>query len=89
MSRVKKSATRKFRSKGLPVLGVAGMAFSFLTGASPALAHPSLDGLSGARSHDVVLRDEEISDVSLATFYAFDREDQGRAPRTFFKGRSQ
>lgn len=81
MSRVKKSTERKVRSKTTPVLGVAGMTFSLLTGGSAALAHPSLDNLSGARGDNVILKDEEVSDVSLATFYAFDREDQGRAPR--------
>jgi hypothetical protein len=81
MSRAKKSTKRKVRSKTMPVLGVAGMTFSLLTGGSAALAHPSLENSSGARSDNVVLKDEEVSDVSLATFYAFDREDQGRAPR--------
>jgi hypothetical protein len=77
----KKSTKRKVRSKTMPVLGVAGMTFSLLTGGSAALAHPSLEQSSAGRSHDVVLKDEEVSDVSLATFYAFDREDQGRVPR--------
>jgi hypothetical protein len=81
MSRAKKSTKRKVRSKTMPVLGVAGMTFSLLTGGSAALAHPSLENSSGARSDNVVLKDEEVSDVTLATFYAFDREDQGGVPR--------
>lgn len=81
MSRMKKSTKRKARSKTIPVLGVAGMTLSLITGGSAALAHPSLEESSGGRSHDVILKDEEVSDVTLATFYAFDREDQGRQPR--------
>lgn len=81
MSRAKKSTKRKVRSKTMPVLSVAGMTLSLLTGGSAALAHPSLDSSSGARSDNLILKDEEVSDVSLATFYAFDREDQGRSPR--------
>jgi hypothetical protein len=77
----KKSTKRKVRSKTMPVLGVAGITFSLLTGGSAALAHPSLEQPSAGHSHDVVLKDEEVSDVSLATFYAFDREDQGGVPR--------
>lgn len=81
MSRVKKSTKRKARSKAIPVLGVAGMTLSLFAGGSAALAHPSLDNSSGTRSDNVILKDEEVSDVSLATFYAFDREDQARRPR--------
>lgn len=86
MSRVKKSAKRKTRSKTVPVLGVAGVTFSLLTGASAAFAHPSSDRPSGERGHAVLLSDEEVSDVTLATFYAFDREGQGRAPRLRLAG---
>jgi hypothetical protein len=82
MSREKKSAKRKTRSKAMPVLGVAGVTFSLLTGVSAALAHPSLDQSSDSRSHEVVLSEGEIFDVSLATFYAIDQEGQDRAPRT-------
>jgi hypothetical protein len=81
MSRAKKTRTRKVRSKTMPVLGAAGVTFSLLAGGPTALAHPSLDNSPGARSDNLLLKDEEVSDVSLATFYAFDREDQGRAPR--------
>jgi hypothetical protein len=30
-----------------------------------------------APSHEITLGDEEISDVSLATFYVFDKENTG------------
>jgi hypothetical protein len=80
MSRVKNSTKRETRSKATK-LGAAGMTLSLLTGASAALAHPSLNESPDSRTRAVVLSDEEISDVSLATFYAVDRESQSRAPR--------
>ncbi len=79
MSRVKKSTKRKARSKAVPALGVAGM--TLLAGASAALAHPSLDQATVSRSNNMVLSEEELSDVSLATFYVVDREGQGGARR--------
>ena len=79
MSRLKKSAKRKTRGKAVPVLGIAGL--TLLAGASAALAHPSLDQTTHGRGNNVVLSEEEISDVSLATFYVVDREGQGGARR--------
>jgi hypothetical protein len=83
MSRAKNPAKRKTRSKATK-LGVAGMTLSLLTGASAALAHPSLKESPDTRTGGVVLSDEELSDVSLGTFYAADREGQSRAPRRRF-----
>jgi hypothetical protein len=83
MSRVKNSAKRKTRSK-VTKLGVAGMTLSLLTGASAALAHPSLKDTPDTRTGAVVLSDEELSDVSLGTFHAVDREGQSRVPRRRF-----
>src|SRR5579863_8908676 len=81
MSRKKNSTKRKTRSKARR-LGVAGVTLSLLTGASGAFAHPSLTESPDSRNtRGVVLSEEEISDVSLSTFYAVDREGQSRAPR--------
>jgi hypothetical protein len=77
MSHLKKSAKQRTRSKGLPALGIAGL--TLLAGASAALAHPSLDQTTDSGSNKVVLGEEEISDVSLATFYVVDREGQGQS----------
>jgi hypothetical protein len=79
MSHLKKSAKQRTRSKGLPALGIAGL--TLLAGASAALAHPSLDQTTDSGSNKVVLGEEEISDVSLATFYVVDREGQGGVRR--------
>jgi hypothetical protein len=80
MSRAKNSAKRRTRSKATG-LGLAGVTLSLLTGASAALAHPSLNATPDTRARSVVLSEEEISDVTLATFYAVDREGERRMPR--------
>jgi hypothetical protein len=80
MSRAKNSTKRKTRSTATG-LGVAGMALSLLTGTSAALAEPSLNVSPDTRARSVVLSEEEISDVSLATFYAVDHEGQRNLPR--------
>jgi hypothetical protein len=77
LSRLTKPAKRKTRSKAVPVLGVAGM--TFFAGASAALADPSLDPATDNASNKMVLGEEEISDVTLATFYAVDHEGQGES----------
>ncbi len=79
MSRPKTSAKRKTRSKAVPALGVAGM--TLLAGASAALAHPAPGQATDSRSNKLVLSEEEISDVTLATFYAIDHEGQGQGQR--------
>jgi hypothetical protein len=77
MSRLKKSAKRKARGKVVPISGVAGL--TFLAGAPAPPAHPSLVETTDGRGSKMLLGEEEISDVSLATFYAVDREGQGGA----------
>ena len=69
-------AQRNRRSKAVPVLGAAGLSLSLATGASAAI-----DGMSARLltpvSQQKTLREEEISDVSLATFHVFDNEQVG------------
>jgi hypothetical protein len=79
MSRTRKSAKTQIRRKVAPALGVTGM--TLLAGTSAALAHPSLDQAANSGGNKIVLSDEEISDVSLATFYAIDYEGQGQGQR--------
>jgi hypothetical protein len=60
-------------------LGAAGLTFSLAGGAS-ASAVPTSDiprSPNIAPSHEIILGEEEISDVSLATFYVFDKENTG------------
>jgi hypothetical protein len=72
MSDAKQASKRKDRTKAVTVLGVAG-ALSLAGGASGAAVGPPSDTLKAA----VTLYEEEISDVSLSTFYVFDHENAG------------
>ena len=74
MSRGKRNSKQKGRTKAVTVLGVAG-ALSLAGGASRAAVGPPGDTLTANTA--VTLHEEEISDVSLSTFYVFDRENAG------------
>ncbi len=79
MSRAKQGAERKRRGKAVPVLGAAGLSLTLASGASSATEAPAADVLThnAVVSHEIILSEEEISDVSLATFYVFDKENAG------------
>ena len=73
MAQARQSSKRKRRKTAL-VLGAAGVSLTIAGGASataPATNVPSQDTAAG-----IFLAEEEISDVSLATFYVFDKENQ-------------
>src|SRR5215469_9862255 len=72
MSHGNRNSKRKGRTKAVTVLGVAG-ALSLAGGASGAAVGPPGDTLTANTA--VTLHEEEISDVSLSTFYAFDHEN--------------
>jgi hypothetical protein len=81
MSRVKQTSTKKRVMKSAPVLGAAGLTFSMIGGASAA-AVPTADVAQSPTvglGHQVTLGEEEIADVSLATFYVFDKENTASA----------
>src|SRR5512142_1286 len=74
MAKAKQVSKRKRRNTALPVFGAAGISLAMAGGASatpPAANVPSED--TGLR---ITLGEEEISDVSLATFYVFDKENE-------------
>ena len=75
MARAKHTSKRRRRSKALPVLGAAGLLS--LAGGAYAATEPAADlPLQGiASGHEIILGEEEISDVSLGTFYVFDKEN--------------
>jgi len=79
MSRAKQGAERKRRGKAVPVLGAAGLSLMLASGASAATEAPVADVVThnAGVSHEITLSEEEISDVSLATFYVFDKENAG------------
>jgi hypothetical protein len=75
MSHAKQSSTKRKRSiNAVPVLSAAGLSLSLASGASAAIGRPAADMPT---SHEITLCEEEISDVSLATFYVFDNEKAG------------
>jgi len=72
MSRVKQASKRKSVARAaVPALGAAGLTFS-LAGSAAASAVPAVDTpqkLNFSPSQAVTLGEEEIADVSLATFH--------------------
>jgi hypothetical protein len=75
MAQAKQASKRKRAKTSLPVLGAAGVSLAIAGGASataPTTNVPSQD--TGSRTV-ITLGEEEISDVNLATFYVFDKED--------------
>jgi hypothetical protein len=81
MPRVKQASKRKPLTKAVPALGAAGLTFSLVGGAAAAVAPvndvPQTPNYSP--SHQIALGEEEIADVSLATFYVFDKESTAAA----------
>jgi hypothetical protein len=78
MLHAKQASKRKRRGKAIPVLGAAGLSLSLVSGASAA-SGPVADMLTRNTgvNHQITLCEEEISDVSLATFHVFDNENAG------------
>ena len=85
MAQAKRASRGNRPSKTVSVLGIAGMSLAASTGGSPAempsasLAAPTAGSVAiwqNTASFQVPsLDEEEISDVSLATFHLFDKED--------------
>jgi hypothetical protein len=82
MSRVKQaSKTKRVTKAAMPALGAAGLTFALGGGAS-ASAVPTADvqqTTNLAPTQAIMLGEEEIADVSLATFYLFDKENTAQA----------
>jgi hypothetical protein len=77
MSRVKQVPKRKRLTKAaaVPALGAAGLGLS-LVGSASALATADLpQSLNTTPNQRFVLDEEEMVDVSLATFHIFDKEN--------------
>src|ERR1700733_3171800 len=79
MSRVKQTLKRNRRTKAVavPALSAAGLSLS-LVGSASASAVATADvpqSLNTAPNQRFVLSEEEIADVSLATFHLFDKEN--------------
>ena len=73
MPQTKRAAQRKRRSKVVLALGAAGLSLPLGGSASAAIGGMNPDTVS----QQVMLYEEEIADVSLATFHVFDKERAG------------
>jgi hypothetical protein len=74
MLNAKYTPKRKRGAKAVPVLGAAGL-LSLAGGASAAtVSVADLPTQKTAPNHEIILGEEELSDVSLSTFYVFDKE---------------
>jgi hypothetical protein len=78
MSR-KQASKRRGRKKTVAVLGAAGV-LSLAGGASAAIVGPATETPKDdtASRHVFTLSEEEIFDVSLGTFYVYDKENAAR-----------
>src|SRR5262245_15966073 len=63
----RRPSKRKSRACAVPLLSAAGLSLSLASSAPAATVGPV--------GHEITLGEEEISDVSLATFYVFDKEN--------------
>src|SRR5271163_3583486 len=91
MTQAKRASKGKRPSKAVSVLGIAGVSLAASTGGSPAdIPQASLAGPTVGSVADIlwqnkapfqvpILGEEEISDVSLATFHLFDKDNLGNS----------
>jgi hypothetical protein len=77
MARAKNSSKQNSRKRLAPALGIAGVSLAMAGGASASTAGSAVDApvQNTATHHELFLGEEEISDVSLSTFYVFDKEN--------------
>jgi hypothetical protein len=79
MARKKTASKRKARKEAVPVVGMVGVSLSLAGSAAAAPAVPAADTPAwGPTPPQITLSEEEVADVSLGTFYVFDREDTPR-----------
>src|SRR5271154_5963498 len=80
MARAKLASKRRRQKKALPVIGIAGVSLSLAGGAYASTVGSTTDIGSQNISprHEVSIGEEEITDVSLGTFYVFDKENAAK-----------
>jgi hypothetical protein len=78
----KRSSKSERRSKALSALGFAGVSLSMAGGACASMSEASANTppTSQSQNQEIFLGEEEIFDVSLSTFYVFDKENSRRPP---------
>jgi hypothetical protein len=78
MRHKKRTSKRKGRKKAVPVVGAVAASLSLVAGVSAATAVPTTDTpFRDIVRSQITLSEEEIADVSLGTFYVFDKENAG------------
>jgi hypothetical protein len=77
MARAKRASKRRRRRITLPALGAAGVSLVMAGGAAATAPTTNLPSLLDA-APVITLDEEEIADVSLGTFYVFDKENEPR-----------
>jgi hypothetical protein len=79
MAYAKRASKQKRRKMALPAWGAAGISLA-MAGSTSAAVAPTADAPSRGTSLPSVttLGEEEISDISLSTFYVFDKEAGGK-----------
>jgi len=75
MSHTKQASKRKRSRTAVPILGAAGLSLSLAGTAAATTAVPADVPTTNAAGHEFTLAEEEITDVSLATFYVVDKEN--------------
>ena len=78
MAQTKQVSKRRRRRAALPALGMAGVSLSLTGGVSAATTGPATDIPPPGTAPQIAFSEEELADVSLSTFYVFDKEN----PRT-------
>src|SRR6478736_3452678 len=77
MARAKRASKQKRRRMAFPALGAAGVRLAMGGGASATVPTANVPPRDIELRPVIALDEEEISDVSLATFYVFDKEAAG------------
>jgi hypothetical protein len=75
MSRSKQASTRKHQACAIPLLSAAALSLSLANDASALPAGPETLARNAVLGEGIILYEEELTDVSLATFYVFDKEN--------------
>src|SRR5215475_8115217 len=78
MANAKRASKRKRRRIALPALGAAGASLIMANGASSATAPTATSFQDNLLRPVITLDEEEIADVSLGTFYVFDKENESQ-----------
>ena len=78
MAKTKQTAKRSRAKKALPVLGLAGVSMALVGGASASAPTADTPSQNTTARQQIFLGEEELSDVSLATFYVQDKENTAK-----------